>query len=206
MPSPALGLLTEENIRTLKLRSEFVDQLYVEPQIHWPFLRPCDVRILMVVDGLDFSDANFGLATFVRTLLDMPGRYVRFRITLAHIGNASPTQMLNGEPRVIRRITQFKFDDASHFAADMYDEVMLFGIAGTFGGRGTASNGQPYPADRLADPELRVLTQFMNAGGGLFATGDHGDLGRFLATPCRAPATCASGRAPRRRPRSTRSA
>jgi hypothetical protein len=133
-----------------------------------------------VVDGLDFSDDNFGLATFVRSLLDMPGLYVRFVITLAHIGNPSVTAMMAGEARIARRITQFKFDDPAHFAVDMYDEVMLFGIASFFGGRGTASNGQPYPSDRLADPELRALTDFMNSGGGLFATGDHGNLGRFL--------------------------
>jgi hypothetical protein len=96
--------------------------------------------------------------------------------------------MLNSEPRIVQRITEFKFDDPAHFAVDMYDEVMLFSIASMVGSRGTdsdgkpirASDGQPYPSDRLADPELRLLTQFMNAGGGLFATGDHGELGRFL--------------------------
>jgi hypothetical protein len=172
MDSITAGQLTEENIRLLRWRNEFLDQVHVKPEIFWPFLRPCDVRILMVVDGLDFSDANFGLSTFVRTLLDTPGNHVRFRITLAHIGNANATQMLDGEPRIVRRITGFRFDNADHFAADMYDEVMLFGIESSFAGRN--------PVDRLADSELRVLTEFMNAGGGLFATGDHGSLGRFL--------------------------
>jgi hypothetical protein len=172
MDSITAGQLTEENIRLLRWRNEFLDQVHVKPEIFWPFLRPCDVRILMVVDGLDFSDANFGLSTFVRTLLDTPGNHVRFRITLAHIGNANATQMLDGEPRIVRRITGFRFDNADHFAADMYDAVMLFGIESSLAGRN--------PVDRLADSELRVLTEFMNAGGGLFATGDHGSLGRFL--------------------------
>lgn len=172
--------LTPENVRALELRRKFNDELRLKPEIFWPFWRPCNVNLLIVVDGLDFSDQDFGLATFVRTLLDTPGSYVRFRITLAHIGAASGTQMLDSEPRIVRRITQFKFDDANHFTPDMYHEVMLFGIATSFPGRGTASNGQPYPANQLAEPELRALTEFMNGGGGLFGTGDHGSLGRFL--------------------------
>lgn len=172
--------LTDENRRALQFRRDFFDQVHVNPEIFWPFLKPCSVKLLLVVDGLDFSEANFGLSTFVRALLDMPGTYVRFEITLAHIGAASPTQMMEGEARIARRITSFKFDDPSHFDGGMYDEVMLFGIAVTFPGRGTASDGQPYPSDQLAVPELRTLTEFMNSGGGLFATGDHGSLGRFL--------------------------
>jgi hypothetical protein len=172
--------LTDENRRLLEFRRDFASELVVKPELIWPFLRPCSVKVLIVVDGLDFSEGGFGLSTFVRTLLDMPGRHVRFRITLAHINGAAANQMMAGEARITRRITNFKFDDPGHFAVDMYDEVFLFGIATTFFGRGTASNGQPYPADRLADPELRVLTQFMNAGGGLFATGDHGSLGKAL--------------------------
>jgi hypothetical protein len=59
----------------------------------------------MVADGLDFSDANFGLSTLVQALLDMLGGYVRFQITLAHIGAASPSQMMDGEARIANRIT-----------------------------------------------------------------------------------------------------
>lgn len=172
--------LTEENIRTIKFRQDFIDRLRMRPKIFWPFLKPCEVKVLLVVDGLDFSDDNFGLSTFVRTLLDMPGSYVRFRVTLAHIGSASATEMMDGEARIVRRIPQIRFDNPDHFAVGMYDEVMLFGIAVTFPGRGTAADGKSYPADRLGDMELRALTEFMNAGGGLFATGDHGSLGRFL--------------------------
>lgn len=175
-----LNHLTVENRKLLDLRQEYLPELVAKPELFWPFLRPCPVKVLIVADGLDFSEGGFGLTAFVRTLLDMPGRHVRFRITLAHINAAAASQMMPAEARIVNRITSFKFDNAAHFAVDMYDEVFLFGIASTFGARGTASNGQPYPADRLADPELRLITQFMNAGGGLFATGDHGSLGRAL--------------------------
>jgi hypothetical protein len=181
MLGDTLGHLTPENRRLLESRREFDINRQIEAVKLWPFLRPCDVRVLMVVDGLDYSEGDFGLATFVRALLSIPGHYVRLRITLAHIGNASGPQMMDSETRIVNRFANFRFDDPTHFAVSMYDEVFLFGIASTFGGRGTASNGQPYPDTQLAEPELRVLTQFMNNGGGLFAAGDHGSLGRFLS-------------------------
>lgn len=174
------GHLTVENRKWLDARLAFEPELSLRPELFWPYLRPCSVKLLIVVDGLDFSEDGFGLSNFVRTLLDMPGRHVRFRITLAHIGAASGAAMLDTENRIVNRITNFKFDDPAHFTPKTYDEVLLFGIATSFFGRGTASNGQPYPSDRLADPELRELTLFMNAGGGLFATGDHGALGKAL--------------------------
>lgn len=172
--------LSAENLRMFNWRQQALHDIIVKPELHWPYLRPCTVRLLIVADGLDFSAQDFGLSTFVQTLLDMPGRHVRFNITLGHIDNVSATQMMGGEPRIARRLTRIRFDDAAHFAPDMYDVVLLFGIAVSFAGRGNNAAGQPYPAERLADMELRRLTEFMNAGGGLFATGDHGALGRAL--------------------------
>ena len=173
--------LSAENAALLQRRASFLQDLRLKNHLFWPFWRPCQVRILMVVDGLNFSEGNFGLSTFVHTLLDTPYRHVRFRITLADIrSNVALSGMMENDQRIARRIIGFKFDDPDHFAPDMYDEVMLFGIAQTMPSRGQASNGQPYPTERLADPELRAITQHVNRGGGLFATGDHGRLGRFL--------------------------
>lgn len=197
---------SEENLRTIRAGRDFLDQLQVRPELYWPFLRPCEVKVLMVVDGLNFSDADFGLSTFVRTLLDMPGGYVRFRITLADVGSASATDMLDGEARIVRRITQFKFDNEDHFGPGVYDQVMLFGIATSFPGRGNDASGAPYPADRLSDTELRGLTEFMNAGGGLFATETTDPSAGSSAPLCLELAACASGRARRPRTPTTRSA
>lgn len=181
MDMPGIGGLTEENLRTIRASREFLDNVRVKPEVFWPFLRPCQVKVLLLTDGnLDFSEGDFGLSTFVRALLDMPGGYVGFRVTLGHINNVSATQMMDGETRIVRRITGFKFDDTGHFTPDMYDEVWLFGISPSFFGRGTDPRGRPYPSDRLGDGEVRALTEFMNGGGGLFATGDHGFLGRAL--------------------------
>lgn len=172
--SDSLAQLTRENLQHLEWRDRFRDELRLEPAAHWPFLLPCQARLLLVVDGLDFSEGDFGLSTFVRTLLDTRGRHVRFAITLAHLGDAVPSQMMPGDTRIARRITSFKFDDRAHFGTGMYDAVWLFGIATGF------SRDAGYPSDRLSDGELRALVRFMNAGGGLFATGDHGRLGRAL--------------------------
>lgn len=175
-----LSHLHADNFKHLQLRHDFLEKELLHPEIFWPYLRPCSVKLLVVVDGLDFSEANFGLATFIRTLLDTPGRHVRFSITLAHINGASPAEMMDSETRIANRITHFKFDNPAHFGTSMYDEVFLLGIETSFSGRGNAPDGQPYPSDSLAVPELRALTEFMNAGGGLFATGDHAMLGRPL--------------------------
>lgn len=162
-------------------RADFREQVQLHAEIFYPFLRPCRNRVLLVADGgLDFSERDFGLAVFVRTLLDGGGWHVRHEVTLAHINNVGPSSLMDGEARVAGRIARFRFDDPDHFAPDRYDVVMLFGISTFFSGRGTDSTGNPYPNDRLADPELRLLCEYMDGGGGLFATGDHGALGKAL--------------------------
>lgn len=173
--------LSPENLRIRDLRQQALREAVNKPELFYPYLLPCRIRLLIVVDGLDFSFGDFGLATFVQTLLDIRGSFVRFEITLAHIFSVNQDQLFGAEPRIHRRIDGFRFDVDEHFTPDLYDEVMLFGIATSFEGRGNDSTGTAYPADRLSDMELNRITKFLNAGGGLFATGDHGDLGRPLS-------------------------
>lgn len=66
-----------------------------------------------------------------------------------------------------RQNDDFRFRPGS---LDGYDEVWLFGF-------------NRIGADELSSAELAVVTRYMNAGGGVFATGDHEDLG---AAMCRA--------------------
>jgi len=184
--------LSEQNRLLLEFRNRFERGVEINPEFYWPFLRPCTVKVLIVADSLDFSEGGVGLSTFVRTLLDMPGRHARFQITLAHIFDASGTQMMGPkmddgmtnnpfyEPRIANRITRFRFDNPAHFAVDMYDVVFLFGSNPSFAGRGPDAEGNASPAGRLSDTEIRELALYMNARGGLFATGDHGKLGRPL--------------------------
>lgn len=149
-------------------------------------LPPCRVRVLLVTDGgLDYSDQDFGLSTFVSTLVNDKLHYVEFELTLAHLrSDVTDAQVMAGAPGIARSIKNFRFDEPSHFAAGMYDQVWLFGIETFFHFPSYAhrnANKPTYPADRLGDAELSALSAFMNGGGGLFATGDHGLLGRNLA-------------------------
>ena len=144
------------------------DELFkINPEKIYPWWRiPCKVKVLLLTDGaLDFGTGDFGLSTFVSILKNDGRFYVDFDITIAHRGS------FVGDPGipVTRSIPSFRFTNASHFTSTMYDQVWLFGIR-------TAD----LVGDRLSDAELTALSAFMNAGGGVFATGDHGQLGQGL--------------------------
>jgi len=128
------------------------------------------INVLLVMDGIAGSahyasfgpgdqnpdhntgDAFFGLSEFVRTLES--GFLPRFNVTKAHRDTD-----VNGAADV----ENFKFDAVD---LSVYDEIWLFGVADTGG-----------TANPMTDSELAALTKFMNGGGGVFATGDHADLG-----------------------------
>ncbi len=140
------------------------------------YWRPCVVRILMVSDGtLDFSLADFGLRTLVEVIHGTPLPHTRFQITVAHRSTfASDAMVATGVPSVTRGIKGFRFDDPDHFAPGMYDQVWLFGINSSFQLPNSTWSGAP------GENELKAIAQFMDDGGGLFATGDHGALGSAL--------------------------
>jgi hypothetical protein len=128
------------------------------------------INVLLVMDGIAGSahyasfgpgdqnpdhntgDAFFGLSEFVRTLES--GFLPRFNVTKAHRDTD-----VNGAADV----ENFKFNAVD---LSVYDEIWLFGVADTGG-----------TANPMTDSELAALTKFMNGGGGVFATGDHADLG-----------------------------
>ncbi len=135
----------------------------------WPVFS--HIRALVVLDGQPTSshyasfghgdlstdpsngDAYFGLSEFIATLSE-GGIFGQFAVTKAH---------RDTDVRGAADIEHFRFDahDLSH-----YDEIWLFGVA-------------PHnaPSDALSDSELAALATFMDGGGGVFATGDHEDLG-----------------------------
>jgi hypothetical protein len=124
------------------------------PELFFPILlTPCTVRILMVLDGGGyFTDHDdFGLGELLKALSVSPGPWVRFAVTKAHRANP----MGSGAD-----IVNFRFDQHD---LSQYDEIWLFALD---------AGGATLP-----DPEIRAIATFMNAGGGVFATGDHEDLG-----------------------------
>ncbi|MBC7827147.1 MAG: hypothetical protein H7122_05340 [Chitinophagaceae bacterium] len=164
-------------------RKEFI-QKDITLIAHW--LRACRLKVLLVTDGpLGFGRDDFGLSAFINCLQHDDRTYVNFDITLAHLrSNTTDEQMGITIPAISRRIRDFRFDEPTHFTTTMHDQVWLFGFetfyySGAYNHRNT--NRANYPADRLSNAELTIITQFMeNSKGGLFATGDHGALGRAL--------------------------
>ena len=139
----------------------------------WPILSK--INALIVMDGYVGSghyasfgpgdpstnptngDQYFGLSEFIRTLTVGGPLLSSFFVTKAHrdtdVGGAAD-------------IEHFRFD-----AHDLsgYDEIWLFGVA------------PPGETNALmSDSELAALSTFMDGGGGVFATGDHEDLGVVL--------------------------
>jgi hypothetical protein len=144
------------------------------PELFYPWWRRCTVKVLLVTDGnLDFGEGDFGLSTFVRTMKNEAPTRVKFELTLAHINNVSDTRMLISEAGIANRIKSFRFDNATHFTSEMYDQIWLFGIDTVY----SAVNGR---GPGLAPAELTQIHAHMQRGGGVFATGDHGFLGNAL--------------------------
>ncbi|WP_019991225.1 hypothetical protein [Rudanella lutea] len=153
-----------ENAHLVEAINLRADLLKVSPEKLYPWWRrPCRVKLLLLTDGtLDFGLGDFGLSTFVSILANDGRAYVDFQITIAHRGS----NVGNPNVTVHRSIPNFRFTDGNHFTDTMYDQVWLFGIDSSVQG--------------LSDAELVILSAFMNKGGGVFATGDHGELGRAL--------------------------
>ncbi len=152
-----------------------------------PWKRPCPQKILMVTDGYvgsflngSFSNYYFGLSAVVDTLLDQSEYFVNFQLTLAHrqIDTNKPAGPVTSPAykRYGPNFENFRFTTNANdiktnrrFDIYDYDQIWLFGV-----------RGDVNDSDRLDDQELSLLTEWMDKGGGLFATGDHDDLGASL--------------------------
>lgn len=137
----------------------------IRPELYEILTRPCRPKILVVADGsLNFGTGATGLSRFLAAVTE--GVSPKPILTLAHRGVAGGTVTVAGDALTV--ITGYNFaTDARPVNRTNYDQVWLFGINDSSGA--------------LSDPELQVLTEFMNSGGGLFATGDHSALGRAMS-------------------------
>lgn len=120
-------------------------------------------RILVVTDpNLSFDpDHVFGLSEFVKTLKATPVHGMLPIVTKAHRGTDAHAD-----------ISSFRFD--ASVTTKKYDVIFLFGF-------GTATPGLPGNAGNLPPAEFDVVAKFMQDGGGLFATGDHENLGAAMS-------------------------
>jgi hypothetical protein len=121
-----------------------------------PFWWRARVRILVVTDGSGSFDstASFGLGRALDEVRNDPWWWVRFELVTAHRGGGSSADHTN-----------FRFD-APPVELAGFDQLWLFGV-------------QSAPA--LASSEVAAIRAFMDGGGGVFATGDHDELGAALS-------------------------
>jgi hypothetical protein len=117
---------------------------------HYASFGQGDLRI----DDPPHADDYFGLSELVHTLTSEGPSISRFSVTKAH---------RDTDVRKAADIENFHFDTHD---LSVYDEIWLIGVAAT------GETNAP-----MSDAELKALTKFMDGGGGVFATGDHEDLG-----------------------------
>jgi hypothetical protein len=131
-------------------------------------LPPCEVKILIVTDGFaSFGVNDFGMRALRGILAVPPSPWVRFQVTTAHRRNdpALPPPPSPPPTGTVADVSNFRFDTTD---LSQYDQIWLLGVE-------RASTKQFHT--EISDAELRAIAQFMDSGGGVFATGDHEDLG-----------------------------
>lgn len=151
----------EERIKLIQeleiLRPEFLKPFVPK----WWWWRWCRVNVLIVCDGsLNFGTSGFHLSEFLTTFNQLESTTkVDYRVTLAHRQG-----IINSpNPVVVNHISNFNF--ATSVNLNDFDQVWLFGID-SFGG--------------ITANEKNAIASYMDGGGGLFATGDHGLLGSAM--------------------------
>ncbi len=143
-----------QRLPAIEARYKYVNEVLI-PQKR--FFK-CQISLLIVTDASGSFDktASFGLGHFLTVFnndpanpaTDNPASYVNFTVKTAHRGGGTSD------------FPNFKFD--AHNLAQ-YDQIWLFGVARL--------------STVLSQKELKALATFMDEGGGVFATGDHEDLG-----------------------------
>jgi hypothetical protein len=139
------------------------------------YLWPTTIKILFVIDGrIQLSKVEFGLWYVLDTLTAPFSWWVRFDVDVAkrdgEAVDVDPFRPFN------LKYKNFKFTN-DDFDLDTYDQVWFFadrpnrndGADGT-----TDDEIQPF---LLEDGELKLVADWMDRGGGVFAAGDHSILG-----------------------------
>ena len=130
--------------------------------INW--FRECKPKLLVITDNLNYlANNDFGLTEFVNTLR---GATIHGMTPIVTTASFSPTGTLSYNA-ITKHVANFKFTDATHgLQKSRHDIVLILSISGEFGLKLTSEPGA-----------LDAVTKFMQLGGGVFATGDHADLG-----------------------------
>jgi hypothetical protein len=146
-----------------------------------PWLWGQNLRILIVIDGsVSLSTVGFGIGKILQILRDPTyAWWVDFAIDVAQRGSGPP--VTNPSPGPFdAKYTGFRFNQPA-FDLNAYDQAWFFGFhpGNDAGPDSNISNPMFAPLDNA---ELALLATWMDAGGGVFATGDHDYLGASLCS------------------------
>jgi hypothetical protein len=150
-------------------------------------------RILIVVDGnLSIREENdFGISRAIAHVRSFSSGYASFDVTLATRDGPARTNNAAGPEEFTYEGFRFDHKDAGTrgtYTLHAYDQLWLFGY---LPGNGPENN----PNDRrgltdfivdlprfnpTSESELEVLSRWMDAGGSVFAAGDHQRLGASM--------------------------
>lgn len=152
-----------------------------------PLLFGQRLRVLFVIDSaIDLSTTGFGLGLVLDTLRSAPW-WVRFRVDVARrrwdfASNSPGMPVTVGSPGPYDvKYDYFRFDMPGFSLGD-YDQVWFFGFNPGNDGSADDANISQATQTPLDDDELLLLARWMDAGGGVFATGDHHYLGASLCS------------------------
>ncbi|WP_396152166.1 hypothetical protein [Flavobacterium sp.] len=157
-----IHLLNREDRIALTRKLELIRPDFLKPYYpKWWWWKRCDVRVLIVTDGgLNFGTGAGGLSEFLTIFNRLQATtWNNYQITLGHRGSSVPST----NSLVVSQINNFNFQTS--VTLNTFDQVWLFGINSGSG---------------LSATELPIMENYMNGGGGVFATGDHGSLGSAL--------------------------
>lgn len=159
-----MHLLSREERIVLTKKLEVLKPEFLKPYYpRWWWWRRCLVKVLVVTDGgLDFGTGGFGLSEFLTSFNQLQATtWNNYQITLGH----RSFSVASTNPLVVSQLNNFNFQTSVTLSE--FDQVWLFGIN---------------PGSGLSATELPIVESYMNGGGGLFATGDHGTLGSALCS------------------------
>ena len=142
---------------------------FIPPEKDIPIFNYTIINVLVVVDRrIEYGEnGSFGVGRFIRLLRETRIAGIRFKVDIA----TRPAHVRPTTPEVAK-YKDFKFDsenDDGELVLNNYHELFIF-----------ASERENDPM--IGSNELTVLHSWMSQGGGLFATGDHEDLGAAMCS------------------------
>ncbi len=146
------------------------------------FPRLLTIKILIVADTSIRFSGSFGLGKVIDIIRENVDGYVNFAVDLARLGEIDSSLTVNNSPEPKQaKYINFRFSsqiDGQNIIDD-YDEIWCFGFAP--GNDGSRNDDNIWNSSFAStDNDLAILTQWMNAGGGILAMGDHHYLGAAM--------------------------